>query len=181
MNLRTGTCGPPLPVGNQFPTQGIFRLLCNRSRGENEDMTSRKRVGYTTAVVAISLMLSLIAPTVVPAVASLNSHSATVVCVTNCSGDTNGPGYMSFWTSNVTQALKEIVPPPGVGFGTLTIGENFTSGVSKTWTCGNPTGIVSQPVSNSSQPTLQTGPEPGQVLVVIDMGPYCQLTNVTNG
>jgi hypothetical protein len=176
MNPSTAISAIPHLLETSFLPK-TYSVCCAMLTEVKKKMISQRRVAYTTAVVSISLILGLITPTFIPALASLNSHSASIICVTNCSGDMNGPGYLSFWTSNVTQALRQVVPPPGVAFGTLKFSENFTDGTSRTWTCGNPIGTVSEPASNSSQPTLQTTPAPGQVLIVIDMGPYCQLTN----
>lgn len=151
--------------------------VCNgiQSEVKTKKMISQKRLAYTAVVVSISLMLGFIAPTFIPAVAAVNSHSASISATIGA--DPNGPGYESFWTSNVTHSMSLFHPAPGTPTTNWTIKETSVGGTTTTWLCGS-FGFDSRPASNSSQTTtaLMT-PAPGEVLLVVDLAPYCHVIN----
>ncbi|MDA4127172.1 MAG: hypothetical protein OK452_08245 [Thaumarchaeota archaeon] len=131
-------------------------------------MISQRRLAYAAAVVSISLVLGFTIPTVVPAFASINSHSANVVCATICN-ETKGPGYIAVWTNNLTESLSQIVPPPGANFGNTRLSEGYSNGTMISWLCGGP-----YPDGPGRDWETST-PSPNSVLLFIDLAPYCQV------
>ena len=160
-------------------------------RGEEKKMMiSRTRIAYTAGVVVVAAILGIAAPAFANSLSGINSHSATVYGnTTTYPGspgyqDHVGPGYLTFWTNNLT--LAQHIPPPGATVtGTMT--DTLANGTTYYYDCFGPSIIQSEPASSGpphmtgGSVSLNTPPGPGYVLVVIDLSQYCQLTSITNG
>jgi hypothetical protein len=125
---------------------------------------SRERLAYTAVLVSLSLVLGFIAPTVIPAVAAINSNSVQLT------GLPSGGGFIAFWTNNASAILN---PPPGAPSAYSIINETSVNGQFITYKCG-PFGFETQP-AGTSLPV----PIGNRTLVVIQYAnsPYCHQIN----
>jgi hypothetical protein len=155
-------------------------------------MASRTRIAYIAGVIVVAAILGIAAPAFATSLSGVNSHSVPLTVYGNTTSypgtngyqDHIGPGYLMFWTDNLT--LAQHIPSAGTTV-TGTVADGLVNGTTYHYNCYGPNIVQTEPASNGP-PHLSGGdisyttpPGPGYVLVVIDLAQYCQLAYVTNG